>query len=129
MIIGVPKEIKIEDSCWTHARRRAGAGARRPYGPGGDERLGAGSGFLDDAYCKAGAETVPRKTVFSCAELIVKATVVSSEYPLLREDVALFTYLHLAPNPELTRLLLAKQVTGLAYETLERDGNSRSLPP
>jgi alanine dehydrogenase len=54
---------------------------------------------------------------------------VSSEYPLLREGVALFTYLHLAPNPELTRLLITRQVTGLAYETLERDGKLPLLAP
>jgi alanine dehydrogenase len=73
---------------------------------------------------------VPRETVFSRAELIVKVKEpVSSEYSLLREGVALFTYLHLAPNPELTRLLLSKKVTGLAYETLERDGKLPLLAP
>ena len=130
MIVGVPREIKIEEF-------RVGltpVGARE-LAHGGhtvlvETNAGAGSGFLDDAYCKAGAETVPREKVFSRAELIVKVKEpVSSEYPLLREGVALFTYLHLAPNPELTKLLLAKQVTGLAYETLERDGKLPLLAP
>jgi len=130
MIIGVPREIKIEEF-------RVGltpVGARE-LARGGHTVLvetdaGAGSGFHDDAYRKAGAETVPRESVFSRAELIVKVKEpVPSEYPLLREGVALFTYLHLAPNPELTRLLLAKQVTGLAYETLERNNSLPLLAP
>lgn len=130
MIIGVPREIKIEEF-------RVGltpVGARE-LARGGHTVLvetdaGAGSGFLDDAYRKAGAETLPREAVFSRAELIVKVKEpVPSEYPLLREGVALFTYLHLAPNPELTRLLLAKQVTGLAYETLERNDSLPLLAP
>jgi len=71
-----------------------------------------------------------RDVVFGRAELIVKVKEpVPPEYPLLREGVALFTYLHLAPNPGLTRLLLEKKVTGLAYETLERDGRLPLLAP
>jgi alanine dehydrogenase len=130
MIIGVPREIKREEF-------RVGltpVGARELV-LGGHSVLvetdaGEGSGFLNDAYRKVGAELAERETVYDRAELIVKVKEpVSSEYPLLREGVALFTYLHLAPNPELTRLLLAKQVTGLAYETLERDGKLPLLAP
>jgi len=130
MIIGVAKEIKTEEF-------RVGltpVGARELV-IGGHTVLvetdaGAGSGFPDNIYHKAGAETVSRETVFSRAELIVKVKEpVSSEYPLLRDGVALFTYLHLAPNPQLTRQLLAKHVTGLAYETLERDGKLPLLAP
>ncbi len=130
MIIGVPKEIKTEEF-------RVGltpVGARE-LARGGHTVLvetdaGSGSGFFDEAYRKAGAETVPREAVFSRADLIVKVKEpVSSEYPLLREGVALFTYLHLAPNPELTRLLLAKKVTALAYETLERNNSLPLLAP
>jgi len=130
MIIGVAKEIKTEEF-------RVGltpVGARELV-IGGHTVLvetdaGAGSGFPDDIYHKAGAETVSRETVFSRAEPIVKVKEpVSSEYSLLRDGVALFTYLHLAPNPQLTRQLLAKHVTGLAYETLERDGKLPLLAP
>ena len=130
MIIGVPKETKTEEF-------RVGltpVGARELV-IGGHTVLvetdaGAGSGFPDNIYHKAGAETVSRETVFSRAELIVKVKEpVSSEYSLLRDGVALFTYLHLAPNPQLTRQLLAKHVTGLAYETLERDAKLPLLAP
>jgi alanine dehydrogenase len=130
VIIGVPKEIKIEEF-------RVGLtpmGARELIRGGHAVLLetgaGEGSGFPDNEYRKAGAETASRDTVFQRADLIVKVKEpVSQEYPLLREGAAIFTYLHLAPNPELTKLLLAKKVTGLAYETLERDGRLPLLAP
>ncbi len=130
MIIGVPKEIKIEEF-------RVGltpVGARELVRSGHavlvEAAAGEGSGFSDEEYRKVGAEIAPRETVFKRAELIVKVKEpVPAEYPLLREGGALFTYLHLAPNPELTKLLLSKQVTGLAYETLERDNSLPLLAP
>ena len=130
MIIGVPKEIKTEEF-------RVGltpVGARELTRSGHtvivETGAGEGSGFADDEYRKAGAEISPRYPVFQRAELIVKVKEpVAAEYPLLREGVALFTYLHLAPNPELTKLLLEKKATGLAYETLERDGKLPLLAP
>jgi alanine dehydrogenase len=130
MIIGVPKEIKIEEF-------RVGLtpmGARELLRGGHtvlvETGAGAGSGFPDDEYRKAGADTASKETVFSRAELIVKVKdPVAPEYPLLREGVALFTYLHLAPNPGLTKLLLEKKVIGFAYETLERDNKLPLLAP
>ena len=130
MIIGVPREIKTEEF-------RVGmtpVGARELVRSGHtvvvETGAGEGSGFPDDEYRKAGAETASRDEVFHRAELIVKVKEpVSPEYPLLREDVAIFTYLHLAPNPQLTKLLLDKKITGLAYETLERDDRLPLLAP
>ncbi len=130
MIIGVLKEIKIEEF-------RVGltpVGARELVRSGNavlvEKGAGEGSGFPDEEYRKAGADTASRETVFGRAELIVKVKEpVPPEYPLLREGVALFTYLHLAPNPELTKLLLSLQITGLAYETLERDSRLPLLAP
>jgi alanine dehydrogenase len=130
MIIGVPREIKIEEF-------RVGmtpVGARELVRNGHtvlvETDAGEGSGFSNEEYRKAGAETAARETVFRLAELIVKVKEpISPEYPLLRENVAIFTYLHLAPNPELTTLLLAKKITGLAYETLEREGRLPLLAP
>jgi alanine dehydrogenase len=130
MIIGVPKEIKTEEF-------RVGmtpVGVRELVRSGHavvvEAGAGAGSGFRDDEYRKAGAETAARDAVFHRSDLIVKVKEpVPPEYPLLREGAAIFTYLHLAPNPELAKLLLAKKVTGLAYETLERDGKLPLLAP
>ncbi|HWR73036.1 MAG TPA: alanine dehydrogenase, partial [Nitrospirota bacterium] len=130
MIIGVPKEIKAEEF-------RVGltpAGARELVRAGHrvlvETGAGAGSGFSDDEYRKWGAVTAGRNEVYTPANLLVKVKEpLPAEYPLLREGVALFTYLHLAPNPDLTKALLAKKVTGLAYETLEKDGRLPLLAP
>ncbi len=130
MIIGVPKEIKTEEFrvglTPVGARELARAGNAVLVEAG----AGEGSGFPDEEYRKVGAEIAPREAVFHRAELIIKVKEpVPPEYPLLREGAALFTYLHLAPNPELAKLLLSKQVTGLAYETLERDHKLPLLAP
>jgi alanine dehydrogenase len=130
MIIGVPREIKTEEF-------RVGltpAGARELVRDGHrviiEAGAGVGSGFPDEEYRNAGAETSGRETVFRQAELLVKVKEpLSREYDLLKEGVALFTYLHLAPNPELTKVLLERKITGLAYETLEKDGRLPLLAP
>ncbi len=130
MIIGVPKEIKTEEF-------RVGitpAGARELI-RGGHEVViesgaGEGSGFPDEDYRKAGGRTASREDLFRSAELIVKVKEpLPEEYGLLQGGVALFTYLHLAPNPGLIRVLLDRKITGLAYETLEKDGRLPLLAP
>lgn len=130
MIIGVPREIKTEEFRVGMTPVGARELARNGHTVLVETGAGEGSGFSDEEYRKAGAETAARETVFRQAELIVKVKEpVPPEYPLLRENVAIFTYLHLAPNPELTTFLLAKKVTGLAYETLEREGRLPLLAP
>src|SRR5512143_3250859 len=123
MIIGVPKEIKTEEIrvgiTPTGARELVRDGHRVIIETG----AGQGSGFSDEEYRAAGAGTADRDAVFGQAALIVKVKEpLPQEYGLLKDGVALFTYLHLAPNPELTKVLLRKKITGLAYETLEKDG-------
>jgi len=130
MIIGVPREIKVEEFrvglTPSGTRELVESGHRLLIESG----AGDGSGFADSEYVKAGAESVGREDVFAKADLIVKVKEpLHEEYDLLRPGVGLFTYLHLAPNPTLTRALLAKEVTGLAYETLERDGGLPLLAP
>lgn len=130
MIIGVPKEIKVEEF-------RVGltpVGARELTESGHtvmvETGAGEGSGFSDDEYRKAGAHISPRESVFEGADLIVKVKEpVQQEYSLLRPGSAIFTYLHLAPNPALIKILLEKKITGLAYETLELDGKLPLLAP
>jgi len=130
MVIGIPKEIKTEEFrvglTPTGARELVRDGHRVIIEAG----AGEGSGFPDEEYRKAGAETSGRETVYKQAELLVKVKEpLSREYDLLKEGAALFTYLHLAPNPELTKVLLEKEITGLAYETLEKDGRLPLLAP
>jgi len=130
MIIGVPKEIKTEEF-------RVGI---TPYGVQDLKRdrhtvlvesgAGIGSGFPDKDYQQSGADLVEKKKLFKEAELIVKVKEpLLPEYDLLREKQALFTYLHLAPNRELTETLLKNKVIGLAYETMTRDGALPLLAP
>jgi len=130
MIIGVPKEIK-------RGEFRVGM---TPYGieelkSGGHTifiEIGAGEGsdFPDDEYLRAGAEVVDRKVLFNKADLIVKVKEpMPSEYDLLRERQAIFTFLHLAANRELIDVLLAKKTTGFGYETLQKDGSLPLLLP
>ncbi len=130
MIIGVPKEIK------THEYRVG-------MTPSGVEELkheghtvlietgaGEGSGFSDEHYMEADADVVDRQTVFSKADLLVKVKEpIPAEYDLLRNGCAIFTYLHLAPNRELTQLLLRKKITSLGYETLQKDNMLPLLLP
>lgn len=82
---------------------------------------GAGSEIGDEEYVAAGAEIAPdAEAVWGSAELLLKVKEpVAEEYHLLREGQTLFTFLHLAAAPELTRQLLDHKVTALAYETVQ----------
>ncbi len=130
MIIGVPKEIKTEEF-----RVGMTPPGVRELVQGRSEVLvetgaGEGSGFTDHEYATSGAHVTTTDDVFSKSDLIVKVKEpVQSEFQLIREGGALFTYLHLAPNPTLTKMLLEKKVTGLAYETLELDNRLPLLAP
>jgi alanine dehydrogenase len=128
MIIGVPKEIKDSEA-------RVGitpAGVKELTEAGHkilvETQAGALSGFPDDEYQDAGAEIVgDAGNVWGNSEMVVKVKEpIPSEYPFFREDLILFTYLHLAPVPDLTSKLLDSKVIGIAYETV-RD-RQRTLP-
>jgi alanine dehydrogenase len=97
-----------------------------------EEGAGLGSGVSDEEYRAAGAELVASaKSVFSRAEIVVKVKEPTpAEYGCLRPGQILFTYLHLAPVPALTRALLEGKVTGVAYETIALpDGSLPLLTP
>jgi len=121
MIIGVPKEIKTAEnrvSVPPHGVQelvRAGHTVRVESG------AGAGSGFSDQEYREAGAEMVDTADeTWARSQMVVKVKEPQpSEYPYLRDDLVLFTYLHLAADETLTRALLDSGVTGIAYETVE----------
>ncbi|WP_104083984.1 alanine dehydrogenase [Cryobacterium sp. Y11] len=89
---------------------------------------GEGSSISDEQYATAGATILPdAASVWASADLLLKVKEpVSSEYGYFRAGLVLFTYLHLAAEPELTRALLASGVTAIAYETVQLP--SRSLP-
>ena len=89
---------------------------------------GAGSSISDDAYVAAGARIAPdAPTTWASAELLLKVKEpVASEYAYFRDDLVLFTYLHLAAERDLTTALLDARVTAIAYETVQLP--SRALP-
>jgi alanine dehydrogenase len=129
MIVGVPREIKDNES-------RVGlvpAGAHALVQDGHkvlvETQAGDESGIADAEYAAAGAEIVPSaSTVYERAEMIIKVKEpVGPEYEMLRSEQILFTYLHLAPAPDLTRVLLNKKVAGIAYETIRLPGGSLPL--
>jgi alanine dehydrogenase len=120
MRIGVPKEIKVHEY-----RVGLTPGATREYVRAGHSVVvqasaGAGIGAADDAYRKAGATVVGTAAeVFAAADMIVKVKEPQpGEWSQLREGQILFTYLHLAPDPEQTKGLLASGCTAIAYETV-----------
>ena len=124
MIIGVPKEVKDHEA-------RVGllpSGAKTLHEAGHKVLVQAGAGLassLTDAeYQEAGAEIVPTAAGVWSADLVVKVKEPqASEYELLRPDLILFTYLHLAPLPELTSKLLEARVSAVAYETIREGGH------
>src|SRR5207248_6901800 len=92
---------------------------------------GAGSGYPDETYLKAGAEIVDSaEEVFKRADMIVKVKEpLPAEFPLLRKGQILFTYLHLAASKPLTEALLKSGVTGIAYETIQVNNRLPLLEP
>lgn len=131
MIVGVPKEVK--DNEYRVGMVPAGVKALTEAGHKVlvEEGAGEGSGISNDEYRQAGGTLTACEKVWSQAEMIVKVKEpVPEEYPRLRQHQVLFTYLHLAPLPELTRVLLDKKVIGIAYETIkEPDGSLPLLIP
>lgn len=128
MLIGVPKEIKKQE-----ARVGLTPGAVREYVANGHQVLvetsaGAGIGATDADYIQAGAAiAADAADVFAKADMIVKVKEPQpSEWAQLREGQILFTYLHLAPDPEQTKGLLDSGVTSVAYEMVA-EGNSLPL--
>ena len=131
MIIGVPREIKTREN-------RVGmtpAGVKSLVARGHkvlvEKSAGEGSGLSDAAYTAAGATIVPTAADAWSAEMVVKVKEpLPQEYGFFRENLVLYTYLHLAPEPELTKNLLDKKVVGVAYETIENpDGTLPLLRP
>lgn len=129
MKIGIPKEIKNNENrvaatpSGVHALTAAGHTVLI------ESSAGLGSGISDQDYIEAGA--VLRKTpseIYGEAEIIVKVKEpLESEYHLFKKGRTLFTYLHLAPNPSLTKMLLEKEITAIAYETVQLPGGSLPL--
>ena len=131
MIIGVPKEIKKDEYRVSLTPSGASELTHEGHTVLVETGAGVGSGVSDADYERVGAVIEDRETVFRKAEMILKVKEpLPEEYDLLKEGHLLFTYLHLAPAPELTDALLQRRVTGVAYETVqEKDGSLPLLVP
>ena len=131
MKIGLPKEIK--DNEYRVGLTPAGVQALENAGHElfVQKSAGVGSGFTDEQYVKAGAEMLDTADeIWKTGDMIVKVKEpVAPEYPRMRENQLLFTYLHLAPELELTRVMLERKVTGVAYETITKDAKLPLLTP
>jgi alanine dehydrogenase len=130
MVIGVPCEIKEHEY-------RVGitpGGVRELRRDGHrvlvEKSAGIGSGYSDEDYAKEGTEVSNKNAVFKNSELIVKVKEpLSSEFKFFRKGQSLFTFLHLAPNPELVKILLQKHIAAFGYETLEVNSTLPLLEP
>ncbi len=128
MRIGVPKEIKNNEN--RVAITPAGVVAFKNNGHEVfiQKDAGIGSGFLNEDYQAVGATIIESaKEVWETADMIMKVKEpLPEEYGYFRKDLILFTYLHLAPEPELTKALMDNEVVAIAYETVQLP--NRSLP-
>ena len=129
MIIGVPKEIKISEN-------RVGlteAGVKQLVAEGNtvyvQKDAGLGSRISNEDYIKAGAKMLDTAAeIYGKAEMIVKVKEpLPDEYELLKENQLLYTYLHLAAEPKLTKVLAERKVKSVAYETIQADDGSLPL--
>lgn len=132
MIIGVPKEIKTKEfrvamvPSGVHVLTKDGHSVLVEKG------AGSGSGIADNAYIQAGAQLIESTAeLYARSDMLVKVKEpLVEEFSLFRQEQILFTYLHLAPNPDLTRFLLDSKVTAIAYETVQtKDGFLPLLMP
>ncbi len=123
MIVGLPKEVKDNEN-------RVGlvpAGVKALTDAGHkvlvERAAGEGLGITDDEYRAAGGRILDTADeVWAAAEMVVKVKEpIAIEYDRMRPGLLLFTYLHLAPARELTRALLDREVTGVAYETITNE--------
>lgn len=132
MLIGCPKEIKNQE----YRVGMTPAAVMEAVGHGHDviieQSAGVGAGFEDTAYETAGAKIVETaEEIFARADMVVKVKEPQAvERKQLRENQILFTYLHLAPDPEQTKDLLESGVTAIAYETVtDKNGGLPLLAP
>ena len=128
MIIGCPKEIKAQEGRVGLTPAGVDALVRAGHTVYMEHDAGVNSGFTDEEYIAVGAQILARaEDVFAAADMIIKVKEpLLPEYDLFKEGQILFTYLHLAPDPQQTQALLEKKIIGIAYETVQPE--DRSLP-
>ena len=132
MIIGCPKEIKIQEGRVGLTPAGVDALVKAGHIVYMEHNAGVASGFADEEYIAVGAQILQTAAeVYAAADMIIKVKEpLVPEYDLLKEGQILFTYLHLAPDPGQTQALLNKRITAIAYETVQTaDGALPLLTP
>ncbi|AYF08607.1 MULTISPECIES: alanine dehydrogenase [Bacillus] len=127
MRIGIPTEIKNNENRVAMTPAGAVHLVQNGHEVFVQKGAGIGSGFTDEEYVQAGAKLVETAEEAWNQDMVMKVKEpVASEYGYFHEGLILFTYLHLAPEPELTKALIDNKVVSIAYETVQLD--NRSLP-
>ena len=129
MIVGCAREIKNNENRVGLTPAGAWALTRAGHKVLIERSAGVGSGFSDEDYAAKGAEPVETAAeVWARSDMVVKVKEpLPSEYGYFRDDLVLFTYLHLAPVPTLTDALLQGGIVGVAYETVQLADHSLPL--
>ena len=123
MIIGVPKEIKLQEHRIGLTPESVKVLVKRNHEVLIESNGGLGAGFTNEDYLKVGAKIISSpKEIFKKAELIVKVKEPQmNEVKMIREDQIIYTYLHLAAAKELTLGLMKSKSICIAYETVTDD--------
>ncbi|MGB0387171.1 MAG: alanine dehydrogenase [Ardenticatenaceae bacterium] len=120
MIIGIPKEIKAFENRVGATPAGVSELVKHGHTVWVEQAAGQGSGFADAEYAEAGAQIVASVEKVWSANMVMKVKEpLLAEYGYFREDLLLFTYLHLAAEAELTAALLQHKTTAVAYETVQ----------
>jgi len=128
MIVGIPKEIKNNENRVAITPAGVTALVQNGHTVRIETNAGLGSGFTNEDYQAVGAEIVATAAEAWAADMVMKVKEpLPAEYGYFREGLILFTYLHLAPEPELTRALMEKKVVAIAYETIQLDNGALPL--
>jgi alanine dehydrogenase len=129
VIVGVPKEIKIEENRVAVTPTGVAAFISHNHKVLIEKSAGLGSGLSDRSYASAGATMADSAAeIWAQADLIMKVKEPQPlEFSVLRRGLILFTYLHLAADETVTRVLLEKKVTAIGYETIQLDDGSLPL--
>ncbi|WP_067935552.1 alanine dehydrogenase [Alicyclobacillus kakegawensis] len=128
MLIGIPKEIKHNENRVAVTPTGVKSFVAQGHQVLVEAGAGQGCGFTDEEYRAAGARLVSHEDAWTEADLVVKVKEPQpSEYAFFREGLTLFTYLHLAAEPELAKQLMESRTTAIAYETVQTQSGALPL--